>query len=1080
MRQLNYLSVFVCLMVFFVMPLQAQDDIDTTQNCAFDFMHHLKMGNDSTYGERVSAMEADIYNRLKSGNSGTGGVFSDFKNDVDDIVFNIPIVVHIVHREGLAEGVVENLYDEQIETKIQELNDAFSNASELDPPNPYGGVDVGIEFCLAERDPDGNATNGIIRHANDFLTSDKVNGLSGPVVPSYQWDPYKYFNIFIVLEIADGFHAYANLASEHGQTHDGVVLAYYAETRVWVHEVGHYFNLYHTFNGGSKASCPANFNCLIDGDRVCDTPPQTKQYNYCNAFNTSPILSSCSTDTDDIAVRNPYRPISNGGLGNYEDAVFNYMSYDLCRNFFTVGQRDRMRDALLYFRSSLLSSDACSPWNVALDADIKEVVSPNGLACSDEVIPRINLNNNGFETLTSVNIDVIYDGVFQYTHQWTGSLVGSSVEEIELNPIAVNNAGLHSLYFEIQTVNGQASDDYSLNNQKYQEFSRTIVHELTLGDECNFSTYTTVNTITTKVVAPPCEYFRGGDVWFSVEVPLSGHINFEGDVIDFNDGGAALYTGECTALELVVCDANSGLGLMPRINASGLEPGSTVFLRFWERLNDEQGDFEVCVTDGLGEIADYEISNPSLNMDVSCIFGGVNMEVTVSNVAGHLSTNNVFTGFYYSDDDQLSSDDYYLGRVETIKEDLGINESVTINKGVYIPALSSTNSTNYIIAIADYQNSILEANEANNVIAHPIFIEDDLNYLADLYTTNEQVFPTKLAAGDNISIGATYHNGGNGATGVTTLRYYISTDTLWNVPDSYLSVNQHNGFLPNSSENVSVSYPLPSYLAPGDYYMLFISDENGNAFESNEDNNIKYVPFTVTPSPQTAEFYFRMYLEGFYDADMGEMTTELNDDQLLPFKQPYNQAPWNYDGVETLSTFPSDMSDWILVEAYLGDPNSAQSASEMTLVESRAAILLKDGWIVDLDGMSYVKFYDLDLYEQYYFVIRHRNHVDVMTKYGFTPSYNSSQQFNFTTSPFQAFGNDQLTMVDNGKFAAFAGDFDGNGIVNVLDYNLWQKANAVFGQYVSWDGTGNGIANVNDINLWTKNKSKLGIPEVWY
>jgi len=1069
-------------MIFIVTPISAQSDSDSTKNCAFDFVHHLKMSSDSTYGERISAMEADIYKRLKSGqgNGGIGGVDNDFKNAVDDISFTIPVVVHIVHRNGLQEGEVENLSNAVIEQKIQEVNDAFSNADNIDPANPYGGVDTGIQFCLAKRDPDGNATDGIIRHANDFLTSDKVNGLSGPVVPSFQWDPYRYFNIFIVLEIADGFHAYANLASEHGQSHDGVVLAHYAQTRIWVHEVGHYLNLYHTFNGGSQASCPTNFNCLIDGDRVCDTPPQKKQFNYCDAFNTTPIPSSCSSDSDDIAVRNPYRPISYGGLGDYEDAVFNYMSYDFCRFYFTMGQGARMRDAVLYFRSSLLNSDACSPWNVALDAGISEVIAPNGLACSDEIVPRIKLKNNGFETLNDVEINVIYDGIYQYTHEWTGNLVGSETEEIEMDVIGVNNVGLHSVYFEIQSINGADSDDYLLNNEKYQEFSRTIIHELTLGEACNFTTYSTVNTITTKVVAPPCEYFRGNDVWFSVEVPLSGHINFEGDVIDFYDGGAALYTGDCTSLELVVCDANSGLGLMPRINASSLEPGSTVYIRFWERLNDEEGDFKVCVTDGQGEIADYEVSNASLNMDVSCIFGGVNMEVTVSNVAGHVSTNNVYTGFYYSDDDELSSDDYYLGRIETIKENLGINESVTINKGVYIPALTSTNTTNYIIAIADYQNSVLEANEANNVVAYPIFIEDNLEYLADLYTTNEQVFPTVVAPGDNISIGSTYHNGGNGATGITTLRYYLSTDTLWNSPDTYLSVNQHNGFLPNTSEEQSISYQLPTYLAPGDYYMLFISDENGNAVESDESNNIKYVPFTITAAPQTAAFYFRMYLQGYYDADMGEMNTDLNEKQLLPNKQPYNQAPWNYNGAETLMSIPSDMTDWVLVEAYLGDPNNAQSAAEMTLVETRAAILLKDGWIVDLDGMSDLEFYDLDLFEQYYFVIRHRNHVDVMTKQSFTPSFSISQQHNFTSSPFQAFGNDQLTMVDNGTFAAFAGDFDGNGIVNVLDYNLWRQDNALFGKYVNWDGTGNGIVNVNDINLWTLNKSKLGIPEIWY
>ena len=47
-----------------------------------------------------------------------------------------------------------------MQTAIQHLNEAFANTGYY---NPADGVNTEIQFCLAKRDPAGNATNGIDR-----------------------------------------------------------------------------------------------------------------------------------------------------------------------------------------------------------------------------------------------------------------------------------------------------------------------------------------------------------------------------------------------------------------------------------------------------------------------------------------------------------------------------------------------------------------------------------------------------------------------------------------------------------------------------------------------------------------------------------------------------------------------------------------------------------------------------------------------------------------------------------------------------------------------------------------------------
>lgn len=102
----------------------------------------------------------------------------------------------------------------------------------------------------------------------------------------------------------------------------------------------------------------------------------------------------------------------------------------------------------------------------------------------------------------------------------------------------------------------------------------------------------------------------------------------------------------------------------------------------------------------------------------------------------------------------------------------------------------------------------------------------------------------------------------------------------------------------------------------------------------------------------------------------GTMQTDLLVAGLIPNAQPYNIFPWNYDGTESVISIPDNVVDWVLVELRDEDDNTK-------IISTRAAFLLNNGKIVDLDGNNSVSF--LMPSDFYYIVVKHRNHLEIMS-----------------------------------------------------------------------------------------------------
>ncbi len=303
----------------------------SAQHCASMEVLKAQLLNDPGFAARRQQMETE-----------TNQFVANYHPTGSRAVITIPVVIHIV-----GNAAVQAITTAQINAQMDRLNLDFRklNTDISLVPSVWQSIaaDYEIQFCLASRDPNGNATTGIIRKtvtATSFSTNDNVKRTANGGDDA--WPVSSYLNLW-VCNLSGGVLGYAQFPGGTAAT-DGVVITYtgfgtggtaqapYNKGRTATHEIGHWLNLYHIW-GDDGSGCNGS-------DNVGDTPNQGSEHYGCPSF--------------------PSITCSNAPNG---DMWMNYMDYtdDACMYMFTTGQKTR---SLALFntggsRAALLNSLGC-------------------------------------------------------------------------------------------------------------------------------------------------------------------------------------------------------------------------------------------------------------------------------------------------------------------------------------------------------------------------------------------------------------------------------------------------------------------------------------------------------------------------------------------------------------------------------------------------------------------------------------------------------------------------------------------------------------------------------------------------
>jgi hypothetical protein len=198
----------------------------------------------------------------------------------------------------------------------------------------------------------------------------------------------------------------------------------------------------------------------------------------------------------------------------------------------------------------------------------------------------------------------------------------------------------------------------------------------------------------------------------------------------------------------------------------------------------------------------------------------------------------------------------------------------------------------------------------------------------------------------------------------------------------------------------------------------------------------------------------RAFLEGPYNPALNQMTTLLKSNGLLPLTSPFTEDPVH------VTAIPDSITDWILVQL--------RQSTNGAAVASQSCLLSRNGYVISASGQRSLSFQVAA--KSYYIVLRHRNHVSIMSAVAVALNSSLATFYNFTDSAARTYGANGSKQIAGGIWGLWCGDVDQDKVITTRDYVRWfnDKRNGL-GGYQATDINCDALISLTDYTMWQQN-----------
>ena len=246
----------------------------------------------------------------------------------------------------------------------------------------------------------------------------------------------------------------------------------------------------------------------------------------------------------------------------------------------------------------------------------------------------------------------------------------------------------------------------------------------------------------------------------------------------------------------------------------------------------------------MAPVADLVAQNTFVSTSVAAAGDFIGVRCNVANIgAGFASGTNI--GYYLSTVPTYTNAAIFLG-AEYIPS---LWPSAVVQKSTVLPiGLATPSGTYYLLFYADHEGLELESNDGNNIATQTITIIGNPLYQPDVIVEHPSIATSSLIGGNSTTVDCSIRNQGGINAHAALTGYYLSADTLFDPTDVLVGTSNMTPINSNDTLLQTTTITIANNTALGNYYVLYIADHLNTLSESNNNNNLAYVPLTIIDS----------------------------------------------------------------------------------------------------------------------------------------------------------------------------------------------------------------------------------------